>query len=106
MVILFVGVSNAQEIAGTWSGPFNSNGPSGTFEFTFASAEKGDVLLKFNSQEARGAGRDIKLNGSDLTFASDVADSDARFTAKVGAARMLGTFEVYEKGKLTVVGAF
>lgn len=106
MTVLLVGSGNGQAVTGTWSGPFKSNDPSGTVEFTFISASKGDVLLKFGGREARGAARDLKISGADLSFGSDVADSDAHFTAKVGAERMLGTFEVYEKGKLTVVGAF
>ena len=99
----------AQDPLGSWSGPFRSNGPSGSFDFTFtgrSDALAGELTLKFGGQEAKGKARDVKFEAGKLTFASDVADSDARFTATVGVARMFGTFEVYEKGRRTVVGAF
>jgi len=110
LTILFFSVAVlAQDPSGSWAGPFRSNGPSGSLEFTFArsaDAVIGEIGIKFGGQQAAGKARDVKLDVGKLTFASDVADADARFTATVAVVRMVGTFEVYEKGRRTVVGAF
>jgi hypothetical protein len=97
----------AQDAAGTWSGPFKSSGPAGTFDLTLsATADSGEITLKFGGRQAKAAIRDNKLESGNLTFASDLAGSDARFTATIRGTRMLGTFEVFENKARTVVGAF
>lgn len=98
--------SSAQEAAGAWSGPFRSNGPAGTFDLTITATATGEITAKFGGQEAKAAIRDNKIESGNLTFASDLAGSDARFTAVVRGSKMLGTFEVFENKARTVVGAF
>jgi hypothetical protein len=100
------GSSYAQDVAGSWSGPFKSNGPSGTFDMTLTAAAAGEITLKFGGREAKAPIRDNNVESGKLTFASDLAGSDARFTAKIQGLRIVGTFEVYENKVRTVVGAF
>ena len=98
-----------QDISGSWTGPFKSNGPAGTFAMNFsnsADAFTGDVAVSFEGKSAKGTMRDAKLDSGRLSFASDLAGGETKFSGDLSAARIRGTFEVIENKARTVIGAF
>jgi len=107
LLVLFCVIGRAQDVAGTWSGPFKSNGPTGTLELTLSkSAESGEITVRFGGREAKSPIKDNKLETGKLMFSADLAGAEANFTSNVSGAKLLGTFEVFENKRRTLVGAF
>jgi hypothetical protein len=101
---------SAQTIDGNWSGVFRTNGPSGTFEFTFASAADqigGMVAISFDGREMKSPFRSVRLDNGHLEMSTEMDGSPVNFSGTVNGARIIGTFEVLEKsGARELTGVF
>jgi hypothetical protein len=109
LLLIIAAVSNGQDLNGTWTGPFRSTGPAGTFDMVLArSAENvsGEVTVRFGGREAKGAVKDAKMESGKVTFSSDLAGGEIRFAAEPAGSRIKGTFEVHENKVRTLVGSF
>ena len=106
---LLVFGSSAQDLLGTLSGPFKSNGPSGTFDLTLTKTSDvpvGEVTIRFGGQESKAPIDSAKLVNGALTFSAELAGAHVNFTGALDPSRFRGTFEVFEKNARTVIGAF
>jgi hypothetical protein len=98
-----------QDLSGTWSGMFRSTGPAGSLEMNFsrsANTLNGETTIRFEGQEAKGAMRDLAVVEDKISFSSTLDGAEAKFTGAVKGPKILGTFEVFERGLLTAGGAF
>lgn len=91
---------------GTWSGPFVSDGPTGTL--TLVIAREGETWKVEHTVTSDGAPpggdvRDWKVEGNVVTFAQTVGDLETQFHGTLEGEEMKGTIEAYQAG--TFVGA-
>ncbi len=102
-------ISAAQNLSGSWSGPFKSNGPAGTFDLTLAQnagALTGDVTVRFGGREVKAPLAKTRSDAGKLEFSADLDGGDTNFIASVEGNRIRGTFEVFEKHRRTLVGSY
>lgn len=94
---------------GTWSGPFVSDGPTGTF--TMVIAREGDAWKVEHSVESEGAPppgeiRDFKVEGNTYTFTQTFGDLDVVFRGTLEGKEIKGNLEAYQGGGLVGTGSY
>jgi hypothetical protein len=109
LLVTALGIS-AQTIEGRWSGIFRSNGPSGTFVFTFTPIPEridGTVLISFDGRDMTGSFGSVRLSGDRVEMSTEMDGSPVNFSGTVSGSRVTGTFEVLEKsGARELTGVF
>ena len=109
LALLFTFSVAAQNFTGKFDGIFKTNGPSGTISISIPRATTvltGDVSISFNGQTATAKMTELKFTGESLSFTADLADSLINFRGSLSGGRIIGTFEGFEKGKRTFIGAY
>lgn len=94
---------------GTWTGPFVTEGPTGTF--TLVIARNGDAWKVENSVESDGAPppgevREFKVEGNAFSFVQSYADLEVIFRGALEGGELKGTLEAYQGGGLVGTGTF
>jgi hypothetical protein len=94
---------------GTWSGPFVSDGPTGTF--TMVVAREGDAWKVEHSVESEGAPpageiRDFKVEGNTYTFTQTFGDLEVVFRGTLEGREIKGNLEAYQGGGLVGTGSY
>lgn len=108
-ILFFALNSFAQDLSGNWTGLFRSNGPSGQFEMNFSPANEiwqGDVAISFEDKALKNQTNDIRLSGDSVEFSAELDGSQVKFSGMLKSVKMLGTFEVFEKGQRALAGVF
>ena len=101
----------AAKLAGDWSGPYSTDGPSGTMALTVAKAGAAwKVVVDLGAEAPPRAGdpTEIKADGNVLTWRQLFGDYDVAFKATLSAdgAQITGTLEANQGGSYVGGGSF
>jgi hypothetical protein len=94
---------------GTWRGQFVTDGPSGIMTVVVtheAAAWKATNSLESENAPPGGDIRDLKVEGSTVTWAQTFGEFDVIFKATVEGEAMKGSIEAYQGGALVGGGSF
>lgn len=108
LALLFSLPACGQGFSGKFDGIFKTNGPSGSISISLprVSPPTGDISISFDGQTATSKMTKLAFAAEDLSFSADLADSLINFRGSLSGGRIIGTFEGFEKGKRTFLGAY
>jgi len=100
-ILLTAPFASAQtpELAGTWAGPMTTDAGPGGLEIVLArdgAAWKATPKVRLEGQEVAATIEDLKVNGSDVSFALPLDRNIARFKARVEGDKLAGTVEAFQ----------
>jgi hypothetical protein len=97
------------KLAGTWSGDYTTDGPSGTMTLTIAKEGEGWKVTNSLGDAAPPSGdvREVVVEGDKITWKQIFGEYDVAFTATVGAdGKLAGTLEATQGGSVAGGGSF
>lgn len=87
------------QAAGTWAGAMTTDAGPGGLEITLireSAAWKATAKARLEGREVAGAVEDLKVNGSDLSFAVMLDRNLVKITAKIEGDKLTGTLEAFQ----------
>lgn len=108
-IALFALIGSAQDMGGKWSGIFRSTGPAGKLEMSFVKSGEswtGTIALKFDGRETTAEMGSLIVRSDGVGFSAPLGGSDSKFEGKQSAGKLVGTFEVFEKGVRELSGVY
>jgi hypothetical protein len=95
--------------AGSWSGTFKTDKPSGTMELTVTRESevwKCEARFVGGGKDVSGAVTDFEVDGSAVTFSSEIEGAQVKFVGKLEGDRLGGSMEAYENGAKVASGTW
>jgi hypothetical protein len=89
----------AQDLAGAWVGQFRSSGPNGIMELRLSSDRaqwKAEARFTGEGREFSNPVRDLKINGTGISFTTEVGGADVRLVGKLNGKEITGTLEAFQ----------